>query len=101
MGNSIAIKTFDKKEYDYYTRFYRVNGKVDSEYPIRYGELSDRVGDMQRYLIWYGTLAKGEDDNEFGEKTLDAFKDFQKKEGLVVDGECGAKSIAKMKTIVR
>ena len=99
-NDSIAVKTFDKKEYDYYTRVYRFNGAVDSEYPIRYGEVSDRVGDLQKYLNWYGNYGLTVD-REFGEASVEAFEDLQKKEGLVVDGECGAKSIAKMREVVR
>ena len=84
-----------------YKRAYRFNSSVNADIIIRHGEVSDRVGDLQRYLIWYGLLPVGSDDNEFGDATFTALTTFQSREGLTPDGECGAKSIARMKEVVR
>lgn len=101
-NDSIAVKPFDKDEYDYYSRVYRFNGHVDSEYPIRYGEVSDRVADLQRYLVWYGALPQGETaDGIYGEKTYKAVVKMQTDffGAKEADGTVGNKTIAKMKEV--
>ena len=99
-NNSIHIKTLTDGNYENFPRVYRYNGHVDCDRLICYGDVADRVGDMQAFLNWYGNYGLVVD-CEFGDKTLAALKDFQKKEGLVVDGICGKDTIAKMKTIVK
>ena len=83
-----------------YNAIYRYVGSVDVIMPLRFGEVSDRVADLQNFLNWYGNYGLNPD-REFGDKTLAAFKDFQSKEGLVADGVCGIDSINRMKQIVR
>lgn len=59
-----------------------------------------QVNRLQNFLNWYGgyrLLA----DNQFGNATDKAVRDFQKKEGLTVDGQFGAKSLDKAKNIKR
>lgn len=53
---------------------------------------------LQYYLNWYGSNC-GTPDGDFGTKTLNAVKDFQKKEGLKVDGVFGTASLAKAKAV--
>ena len=53
---------------------------------------------LQYYLNWYGSNC-GTPDGDFGAKTLNAVKDFQKKEGLKVDGVFGTASLAKAKAV--
>lgn len=94
-NSSICEGTWSK-----YTSVYRYVGSVDVVMPLRHGEVSDRVADMQKFLNWYGKYGLNPD-REFGDKTLAAFKDFQKREGLVADGVCGIDSITRMKQIER
>ena len=56
------------------------------------------VKKLQSYLNWYGSNC-GTPDGDFGAKTLNAVKDFQKKEGLKVDGVFGTASLAKAKAV--
>lgn len=84
-----------------YKRAYRYNGKVSVNRPLTRGELSDRVADLQKFLIWYGAdisvtrffnastfnavkdfqekeMGKGQGDGIVGEKTIQAMKDYKK-----------------------
>lgn len=94
--NSIRIK--EKKPS--YTSVYRFTGSVDADIPIRHGEYSDRVVLWQKFLNWAGYNC-GTADGQFGDKTLEATKAFQSKNGLTVDGEVGSKSLAKAKTVTQ
>jgi len=49
---------------------------------------------IQQHLITKGFLPEGADDSSFGPKTRDAVEAFQKKAGLVKDGEVGSKTWA-------
>lgn len=53
---------------------------------------------LQKFLNWYGNY-KLTVDGQFGNKTLAAVKDFQTKEGLVVDGIVGIKTRNKMQEV--
>ena len=86
--------------YPNFDRVYRFNGSVDTTYAIMHGEVSDRVADLQNYLNWYGNYGLIVD-REFGDLTLKAVKDFQKKNGLAVDGIVGPKTIAAMGKVVK
>lgn len=96
-NNSIHITSLYYGNFD---RVYRFNSSVDATYAIMHGEVSYRVKDLQRFLNWYGNYALAVD-GEFGDKTLKALLDFQKKEKLTADGICGPATIAKMKTVRR
>ena len=65
---------------------------------LSYFSLGDEFTDMKylkRFLNWYGNYnLKG---YTFGEKTLNAVKDFQTKEGLTVDGKFGEKCLKRAK----
>lgn len=93
-NNSIRIK--EKKPS--YASVYRFVGKVDADIPIKFGEYSNRVALMQKFLNWAGFNC-GATDGIFGENTLAAVKAFQKKYGLTVDGIFGAASLAKAKAV--
>lgn len=82
-----------------YKRAYRYNGKVNANRPLAKGELSDRVGDLQRFLNWYGK--KVSVTRFFNTDTFNALKAFQKENGLVDDGIAGEATIAKMKEVKR
>lgn len=93
-NDSIAVGTWDG-----YKRAYRFNGKVDAEMPLKNGEYSTRVADLQRFLIWYGS--KISVTSFFNESTLEAVKAFQKEQKLVVDGIVGEKMIEAMKKVTK
>lgn len=85
-----------------YTRAYRFNSSVDADIIIRKGEVSERVADLQRYLVWYGALPKGEEaDGIYGEKTFKAVVKMQTDffGAKEADGTVGNKTIAKMKAV--
>lgn len=95
--NSIAVKTLTDAKYKTFERCYRYNGKVNADRPLSNGEVSDRVADMQKFLIWYGKKLTA--DGIFGHLTLTAVKEFQKEQKLVVDGIVGEKTIEAMKKV--
>ena len=67
--------------------------------PIRHGEYSDRVADLQRFLIWYGY--KISVTNFFNHATLEAVLKFQEAElgKKEADGIVGPKTIDAMKKV--
>lgn len=97
-NNSIRVRELTDENYKNFPRVYRYNGHVDCDRLICYGDVADRVGDMQAFLNWYGGYGLVVD-CEFGDKTRAALLDFQTKEGLVADAICGKDTIARMKAI--
>lgn len=65
---------------------------------LRVGDTGTQVGRLQEFLNWYGNYGL-KVDKDFGPLTEIAVEDFQKNEGLVVDGDFGKKSLAKAKTV--
>lgn len=94
---SIRVKDLTDKNYNNFKRVHRFNGNVDKDLYIRFGEISDRVKDLQSYLNYFGNYNLAVDGIYF-EKTLAAVKDFQlKKFGKGEDdGIVGPKTIAAM-----
>lgn len=72
-------------------------GKFPNE-TLKKGSKGTQVKYLQQFLNWYGNY-KLAVDGSFGDKTLVAVKDFQKKEGLVVDGIAGIKTRNKMQSV--
>ena len=91
-NSSISVGTWNG-----YKRAYRYKGSVNTYRPLSHGEVSDRVADLQRFLVWYG--AKITVDGIFGDGTLAAVKAFQKDQKLDVDGWVGEKTIKAMKEV--
>ena len=60
---------------------------------LEVGSRGDDVTKVQKKLIQYGYMT-GTADGRYGEKTRDAVKWFQRKNGLTVDGKVGAKTAA-------
>lgn len=90
---SIRVQTLTDSMYKSYPRVHRYIGSVDTKnVPIRFGELSERVTQLQAFLNITA-------DGIFGSGTLEAVKAFQKKYGLTVDGIVGPATIAKMKEV--
>lgn len=85
--NSIHIANLTDSRYKGFKRVHRYNSSVKLTAPIRHGEVSDRVGQLQSCL---GITS----DRIFGDGTLKAVKEFQKSKGLTADGIVGAKTIA-------
>ena len=98
--NSIAVKTLTDAKYNTFERCYRYNGNVDVERVLSNGEVSDRVADLQRYLIWYGATDV-KVNSIFDARTLKAVIAFQEQEmgKGQGDGLVGAKTIEAMKKV--
>ena len=56
---------------------------------------------LKKFLNWFGNYKLTETNKNYFDKTVSAVKDFQKKNGLTVDGEFGSKSLAKAKTVMK
>ena len=65
---------------------------------LKKGSKGTQVKYLQKFLNWYGSFNLVVD-GDFGNKTLAAVKTFQSKEGLVVDGIVGVKTINKMQSV--
>ena len=65
---------------------------------IKLNSLGTEVKKLQQFLNWYGDYKLIIDGN-CGEKTIKAIKMFQKAEKLTVDGKFGSKSLAAAKSI--
>lgn len=98
-NSSIAITSLTEKRYKSFTRVYRYNGSVNTTCCMYHGEVSDRVRLLQSFLKWYGY--KITVDGLFGDATLKAVKDFQKKSGIKADGIVGPNTIAAMRKAVK
>ena len=64
-----------------------------------YGDEFTDMKYLKRFLNWYGGY--GLRGYTFGDKTREAVKDFQTKEGLTVDGKFGAESLARAKAVTK
>lgn len=93
-NNSIHITALTDTRYNGFKRVHRFNGSVDTKANICFGEIGDRVVTLQKFLKWRGYDLKI--DGIFGNATLKAVKDFQKKNGLVVDGVVGSNTVDAM-----
>lgn len=65
---------------------------------LKKGDSGKQVKYLQKFLNWYGNYQL-DVDGQFGNATLAAVKDFQKKEGLIVDGIVGIKTRNKMQSV--
>ena len=100
-NNSIHITSLDYSDFD---RVYRYNASVNTDIIIHKGEVSERVADLQRYLIWYEALPADEEvDIYYGEKTFKAVVKMQTDffGAKEADGTIGNKTISKMREVVR
>lgn len=95
-NSSISVGTWKG-----YTRVYRFIGSVNADILIRFGEYSDRVVFLQRYLNWFNGKKVLVEDGIFGQKTLEYLKAFQISQKIAADGIVGPNTIAKMKGVVK
>lgn len=80
--------------------YVRPRYKYDFSIPtstIKKGSKGYQVGLLQNFLNWFGFSLVC--DNSFGANTLEAVKQFQKMEGLAVDGSVGPKTRARMEMV--
>lgn len=79
------------------------NGKVSSGSMrswLQKGDKGSAVRELQTKLIAIGySCGKSGADGDFGTDTLNAMKKFQREHGLVVDGEAGVNTMAKLNAI--
>ena len=80
-----------------YKRVYRLVKGVDADVAIRFGEYSDRVKQIQKFLNWYNGKNILTEDGIFGEGTLKYVKAFQTAQRITADGIIGNGTLAKMK----
>ena len=80
-----------------YKRVYRLVKGVDADVAIRFGEYSDRVKQIQKFLNWYYGKNVLTEDGIFGEGTLKYVKAFQTAQRITADGIIGNGTLAKMK----
>lgn len=78
---------------------FRYNGSVDTVAPLKCGEISDRVKDLNDFLKWCGY--KVEQGRIFKALTRNAVKEFQKLNGLEADGIVGKATIDAMQKYVK
>lgn len=65
---------------------------------LRKGSKGAAVKELQELLLAHGyTLPKYGADGDYGDETVDAVKEFQKANGLEIDGICGPKTWAALK----
>lgn len=100
-NNSIRVGKLTDDNYKKFPRVYRFNSSVNTTTAIRHGEVSNRVQQWQMFLNWYYDGKLGNVDRYFGDITLKWTKQFQKDNGLTVDGIAGTKTLDKAKTIIK
>ena len=68
---------------------------------FKIGVVSNEVCKLKEFLNWYGNYKLTITNKNYKENTAAAVKDFQRKEGLTVDGIFGSKSLAQAKKVKR
>ena len=76
-NNSIHIATLTDSRYKGFKRVHRYNGTVNVTMYIRFGEVSKRVSQWQKFLNWWYDGKVGEADGIYGDNTLKWTKKFQ------------------------
>jgi peptidoglycan hydrolase-like protein with peptidoglycan-binding domain len=74
---------------------------VVTERAMQKGDKGDNVENLQKYLNWCFGKEVVKVDGDFGAKTEQAVKDFQKANVLTIDGKVGVNTLLKMKTITK
>ena len=97
-NNSINVENLGSKKY---SRVHRFNASVDATMPIRHGEVSKRVAQLQAFLDWYFDGKVGKADGIYGDNTYKwtcKFQEIEVGEGEG-DGVVGDKTISAMKAV--
>ena len=79
-NNSIHIANLTDSRYKGFKRVHRYNGTVNTTMNIRYGEVSKRVTQWQKFLNWWYDGKVGEADGIYGNNTLKWTKKFQEEQ---------------------
>lgn len=95
-NNSIHTTTLTDSRYKGFKRVHRYNSSVNTTTFIRYGEISYRVSDLQKYINWYFGKDVVTVDGIFGDATFDYVKQMQNSLGVSVDGIVGADTLKAM-----
>lgn len=74
--------------------------KLPSRGYFEFGDKGTQVKNLQKFLNWYNNYSLSLD-GDFGNKTLSAIKDYQKKEKLNVDGLFGTECLKRAKKVKR
>ena len=98
-NKSISVATLTDANYKKFPRVHRFNGSVNTTAPLRHGEVSKRVKQLQMFLNWYNGKDVVTTDGIFGDHTWKYVKAFQTAQKLAVDGVVGENTIAKMKAV--
>ncbi len=69
---------------------------ADTFSPINEGEKSERVEKLQDYLVENGYLEDQDRSDTYGSKTVEAVKQFQQDNNLLVDGIAGVQTLGSM-----
>lgn len=101
-NNSIRVRKlstkYSGKWNKEFKRYHRYIGSVNRNIDIEFGEYSDRVKQIQKFLNWYGNYGLKED-GKFYDNTKTALKKFQKAEKLSATAKVDKATLAKMKTV--
>lgn len=98
---SISVATLTDSNYKKFPRVHRFNSSVNTITPIRHGEISKRVQQLQKFLNWYNGKEVVANDGIFGEHTWKYVKAFQTAQHITADGIVGEQTIAKMKAATK
>lgn len=100
-NNSIHTTTLTDSRYNGFKRVHRYNSSVSTSSFIRYGELSYRVTDLQKYINWFYGKEVVKADGIFGDSTLAWVKQLQSDLGVTADGIVGNDTLTAMGKVVR
>ena len=100
-NNSIRVTSLSALRYKGFKRVHRFNSSVNTTMVIRYGEVSDRIKELQKFLNWYFGKEVCAVDGIFGDGTLKYVKLFQTARKLAVDGIIGANTISEMGKVTK
>lgn len=100
-NNSIHTTTLTDSRYNGFKRVHRYNSSVSTSSFIRYGELSYRVADLQKYINWFYGKEVVKADGIFGDSTLAWVKQLQSDLGVTADGIVGNDTLTAMGKVVR
>lgn len=79
-NNSIHVANLTDKRYNSFLRVHRFNSSVNTDTPIRHGEVSKRVALWQAFLDWYFDGKVGSADGIYGDNTLKWTRQFQEEQ---------------------
>jgi len=88
------------KSYKYQSLIDELQKLVDANVYMKKGSTGSRVGTVQKFLNIYNRTSN-KIDNDYGNATVIAVKNFQRKEGLTADGNAGHGTFKRMISILK